>query len=73
MGFKIGLIIGAAAGYLLGAKAGRERYQQFLDGWARLSGNDCFQTMATRGKAAADKAAERVKDTVAERFGDDQA
>lgn len=28
MRFKTGLIVGAAAGYVLGARAGRERYQQ---------------------------------------------
>ena len=28
MGFKTGLLVGAAVGYYLGAKAGRERYEQ---------------------------------------------
>lgn len=28
MGFKTGVIVGLAAGYYLGAKAGRERYEQ---------------------------------------------
>lgn len=40
MGFKMGAIAGFAAGYYLGAKAGRERYEQIND-WidqARSSG-----------------------------------
>jgi len=71
MGFKTGLLIGAAAGYVLGAKAGRERYQQIMDGWARISGDDRLQAIASKGKAMGEMAAERVKDTVAERFGSD--
>ena len=73
MGFKTGLLIGAAAGYVLGTKAGRERYEQIMDGWARISGDDRFQDIATRGKAVVDLAAERVKDTVGDKFGDDEA
>lgn len=70
MGFKTGLLIGAAAGYVLGTKAGRERYQQIMDGWARVTGDDRFQDIASKGRAVVDLAAERVKDTVSDRFGD---
>ena len=70
MGFKTGLLIGAAAGYVLGAKAGRERYQQIMDGWARFTGDPRVQDLAGKSKAVVDLAAERVKDTVGERFGD---
>jgi len=31
VGFKTGLIIGAVAGYVLGAKDGRERYEQIKE------------------------------------------
>ena len=71
MGFKTGLLIGAAAGYVLGAKAGHERYQQIIDGCARFCGDDRFHSIASKGKAVVDLAAERVKDTVDDRFGDD--
>ena len=73
MGFKTGLIIGAAAGYVLGTKAGRERYEQIMDGWARISGDDRFQDITSKGRAVVDLAAERVKDTVGDKFGDDEA
>ena len=72
MGFKTGLIIGAAAGYILGAKAGRERYQQIMEGWGRVTGDPRFQDLADKSKAVIDLATERVKDTVEERFGDDE-
>jgi hypothetical protein len=71
MAFKTGLIIGAAAGYVLGAKAGRERYEQILDAWAKFSGNDRIQELAAKGREAVDLATERVKDAVTERFGDE--
>ncbi len=73
MGFKTGLLIGAAAGYVLGTKAGRERYEQIMDGWARISGDDRFQDITSKGRAVVDLAAERVKDTVGDKFGDDEA
>jgi hypothetical protein len=73
MGFKTGLLIGAAAGYVLGAKAGRERYEQIMDGWARISGDDRFQDIASKGRAVVDLAAERVKDTVGDKFDDEEA
>lgn len=73
MGFKTGLLIGAAAGYVLGAKAGRERYQQIMDGWARFCGTDCLQGMASKGKAVVDMTAERVKGAVTEHFGDEDS
>ncbi|MCB2224223.1 MAG: hypothetical protein KQH83_08630 [Actinobacteria bacterium] len=72
MGFKTGLLIGAAAGYVLGAKAGRERYQQIMDGWGRITGDPRFQDIASRGKAVVDLAAERVKGAVEERLDGDE-
>jgi hypothetical protein len=73
MGFKTGLLIGAAAGYVIGAKAGRERYQQIMDGWARITGDPRLQDLTTKGKAVVDLAAERVKDAVEDRFGEQES
>ena len=70
MGFKTGLLIGAAAGYVLGAKAGRERYEQIMDGWARFTGDPRVQGIADKGRSVVDLATERVKSNVEERFGD---
>jgi hypothetical protein len=67
--FKTGFIAGAAVGYLLGAKAGRERYDQITDAFARFTGDQRVQDLTAKGKAVVDIAAERVKETVSERFG----
>jgi hypothetical protein len=69
--FKTGFIVGAAVGYVLGAKAGRERYDQIQDWVGKVSGDPRFQDMTDKGKAFADVATQRVKDTVEERFGSD--
>ena len=39
MGFKLGLLAGAAAGYVLGSRAGRERYVQIRDAVDTLMGS----------------------------------
>ena len=36
MRFRLGLIIGGAIGYVLGARAGRERYEQIARGYRRM-------------------------------------
>ena len=64
-------VAGLGIGYLLGAKAGRERYEQIV-GWTRqFTGNDRVQQVATSVRAQAGKAAsaaqDRIKDT---KFGD---
>ena len=43
MAFKRGLIVGFGVGYVLGARAGRERYQQIVTWWHRFTGNPCSQ------------------------------
>jgi hypothetical protein len=50
MRFKTGLIAGLAAGYVLGAKAGRERYDQIVAVWNGIRGNE--QLAAAVDKAA---------------------
>lgn len=50
---KLTLLIALGAGYVLGARAGRERYEQIADGARRFAGNPKVQ-------AAADKAQETV-------------
>jgi hypothetical protein len=47
---KTGFIVGFATGYVLGAKAGRERYEQIRQWWHRFSGNPAVQQVAGRGK-----------------------
>lgn len=46
MRFRAGLIIGGGVGYVLGAKAGRERYHQIMSGWKRVRQNPAVSQLA---------------------------
>jgi hypothetical protein len=54
VGFKTGLLIGAAAGYVLGAKAGRERYEQIKDWLGAAARHEPLAGLAEKGKALAE-------------------
>ena len=62
--FRIGLALGMAAGYYLGAKAGRQRYDQINRGIAKLKRSDAFEVAADKAKAVVDLGVERAKDAV---------
>jgi hypothetical protein len=73
MGFKSGLIVGLGVGYVLGSKAGRERYEEIKASWDNFVGNPSVQTVVNRGKEvvetgkqrglqAVEKASDNVKD-----------
>ncbi len=66
MSFKTGFIAGAAIGYVLGAKAGRERYQQITELWASFTGNERVQTVVDKGKTYVDQTARRIRGSVGE-------
>ncbi len=44
---KVSFLVGAAVGYVLGAKAGKERYEQIVRTSRRVAGSQTFQS--TRG------------------------
>lgn len=70
MRYKLTFVTGALVGYVLGARAGRERYEQLSKGAKRLAQNPAVrntaETAAQQGRAAAAKAA----DSVTAKFGD---
>ena len=57
--------VGFAAGYVLGARAGRERYDQMKSAWDRFIGNPKVQQATQRGKELAG----RVKGKAQEKAG----
>ena len=40
---KIGIVVGLAAGYVLGARAGQERYEQIKEGFLKVWNTDPVQ------------------------------
>lgn len=50
MGNKLLLLVGAAAGYILGARAGRERYDQIADQANKAWSNPKVQEPSSRSR-----------------------
>ena len=70
MRFRLGLATGFAAGYYLGAKAGRERYEQINHTLAKVRRSEAYETATDKAKAAVDAGVEKARDVVGSRFGD---
>ncbi len=68
MGFKAGLLAGAAAGYVLGAKAGRERYEQIVSAAQAFMSSDTGRTLEAGLRDAWETAREEFPAT--QRLGD---
>lgn len=47
---KIGIVVGLAAGYVLGSRAGRERYEQIKSGALKLWNTDPVQKQVDKAK-----------------------
>ena len=50
MRFRFGMILGFAAGYILGTRAGKERYEQIVRAFKKLVGTESVQKAAGAGK-----------------------
>lgn len=61
MAFRLGLVLGAAIGYVLGAKAGRERYEQLSSLGRSLAGSDPAQQVGTEVRKAASRAGDLLE------------
>jgi hypothetical protein len=57
-----GILVGMAVGYVLGAKAGRERYDQIVRTWHRFVENPTVRRTAHQAKDKAFEAAGTAKD-----------
>jgi hypothetical protein len=75
MGFKTGLLVGFGVGYVLGARAGRERYEELKASWDSFTGNPSVKTVVNKGKEVVEtgkqrglKAVEKASDNVKERL-----
>ncbi len=64
MSFKTGLVVGFATGYVLGSRAGRERYEQIRAWWGRFTGSPAVQRFAVRGKEFAGLAGHKGMEAV---------
>jgi hypothetical protein len=54
MRFRLGLMIGGTVGYVLGARAGRQRYEDIKRWWAAARRNPSMEQMANVGQGLSD-------------------
>ena len=64
MRFRLGMVIGFGAGYYLGAKAGRQRYEQINKLVNRTKRSETFEVATEKAKAVIDLGVERAKDAI---------
>jgi len=48
MRFRAGLVVGFAVGYYLGARAGRERYEQIEQWFDKVRGTDTYREISDK-------------------------
>lgn len=65
----MGMVTGFAGGYYLGAKAGRQRYDQINRSLAKLRRSDTFETAAEKAKTAVEEGVEKARSLVDARTG----
>jgi hypothetical protein len=66
MRLKFGFLVGFGAGYVLGAKAGTERYDQLKRLWSNLLSSPEFQEASGKAKEAASTGFEQAKGAASE-------
>ena len=69
MRFRLGFVSGFTAGYYLGAKAGRQRYEEIQRTLDKVRSTEVFETTATKVKAVVDEGVDKAKTVVDEGVG----
>ncbi|TKJ16784.1 hypothetical protein [Blastococcus sp. CCUG 61487] len=59
---KLSFLAGFGAGYVLGARAGHERYEQIRRAWDRAKDDPRLQSLAGMAQARADDALSSIRD-----------
>ena len=66
MRFRLGLMVGMGAGYVLGAKAGQERYNEIRDRFNTLMGTEPAQQLQAQAQDAAQRASTVISEKASE-------
>lgn len=66
MRLRLGLLFGFVIGYVLGARAGRARYEQIAQAWSSFKRSDPAQQLGADVRVAASKAGQKVEHAASE-------
>jgi hypothetical protein len=69
MRFRLGVVVGFGAGYYLGTRAGRERFEDINRLVRKVRRSEAFDTATDKAKAVVDLGVERAKDVIDEKIG----
>jgi hypothetical protein len=64
VGFKSGVIIGLGVGYVLGARAGRERYLQITEAWTNIRGDERVGAVVDKAAGIMAAPSEQVREMI---------
>ena len=64
IGFKSGVIIGLGVGYVLGARAGRERYLQIMEAWTNIRGDERVGAVVDKAAGIMAAPSEQVREMI---------
>jgi ubiquinone/menaquinone biosynthesis C-methylase UbiE len=70
---KLTMVIGFGAGYVLGAKAGTQRYEQIVEKARELAGMPAVQNATAQVQDTASSLAGKAKETVNEKVASDSS
>ncbi len=70
MRFRLGFVTGMATGYYLGARAGRQRYDQMNRALAKLRRSDAFDDVRDMAKSVVEEGVDKARSVVESRAGD---
>jgi hypothetical protein len=59
MGFKSGMVVGFGVGYVLGSRAGRDRYEELKRYWQTVTGSPKVRQVTARTRETAEEQAKR--------------
>ena len=66
MRFRLGFVTGMATGYYMGARAGRQRYDQINRAIAKVKRSEAYEEVTEMAKAKVEEATEKAKAAVEE-------
>tara|TARA_B100001123_G_scaffold34048_1_gene35318 strand:+ start:441 stop:683 length:243 start_codon:yes stop_codon:yes gene_type:complete len=70
MKFRNSLVVGFTVGYVLGAKAGKQRYEQILNFCCSIAGHPSIRQIVDEARELAESSTERIRQAIGDQFSE---